>query len=86
MQVRSAVRWESIIIAVFGSTLGLGVGVLFGWAIVRALADEGIDTLTVPVGSLAVVTLIAAVAGAVAAVLPARRAARLDVLDALAAG
>jgi putative ABC transport system permease protein len=85
-QVRATVRWESIIIAVFGTTLGLGVGVLFGWAIVRALADEGIDTLTVPAGSLAVVTLIAAVAGALAAALPARRAARLDVLDALAAG
>jgi putative ABC transport system permease protein len=85
-QVRATVRWESIIIALFGTTVGLGVGVLFGWAIVRALADEGIDTLTVPAGSLAVVTLIAAVAGALAAVLPARRAARLDVLDALAAG
>ena len=84
-QVRSTVRWESIIIAVFGTTLGLGVGVLFGWAIVGALADEGIDTLTVPAGGLAVITLIAAVAGALAAVLPARRAAKLDVLDALVA-
>ena len=44
-QVRSTVRWESIIIAVFGTTLGLAVGTFFGWAIVRALADEGIDTL-----------------------------------------
>ena len=83
-QVRSTVRWESIIIAVFGATLGLGIGTFFGWAIVRAMADEGIDTLTVPVGSLAVVTVIAAVAGAMAAVLPARRAAKLDVLTALA--
>ena len=48
-QVRSAVRWESIIIAVFGTTLGLAIGTFFGWAIVRAMADEGIDTLTVPV-------------------------------------
>ncbi len=83
-QVRSTVRWEAIIIAVFGTTLGLTVGTFFGWAIVRALADEGIDTLTVPVGSLAVVTVIAALAGAIAAVLPARRAAKLDVLEALA--
>jgi putative ABC transport system permease protein len=82
-QVRSAVRWESIIIAVFGTTLGLAVGTFFGWAIVRAMADEGIDTLTVPVGSLAVVTVIAALAGAMAAVMPARRAAKLDVLKAL---
>jgi putative ABC transport system permease protein len=82
-QVRSTVRWESIIIAVFGTTLGLAIGTFFGWAIVQALADEGIDTLTVPVGSLLVVTGIAAVAGAAAAVMPARRAAKLDVLKAL---
>ena len=84
-QLRSTVRWESIIIAVFGTALGLAVGTFFGWATVRAMADQGIDTLTVPVTSLAVVTLIAAFAGAVAAVLPARRAARIDVLRALEA-
>jgi putative ABC transport system permease protein len=84
-QVRSVVRWESIVIAVFGATLGLAVGSFFGWAIVRAMADEGIDTLTVPVANLVVVAGIAAVAGAVAAAMPARRAARLDVLDAVTA-
>lgn len=83
-QTRSMVRWEATIIAVFGSTLGLAIGTFFGWAVVRALADQGIDTLTVPIGSLALVTLIAAAAGATAAILPARRAARLDVLAALA--
>jgi putative ABC transport system permease protein len=82
-QVRSTVRWESIIIAVFGTTLGLAVGVFFGWALVKGMADEGIDTLTVPVGTLLAVTAIAAIAGALAAVMPARRAARLDVLRAL---
>jgi putative ABC transport system permease protein len=84
-QVRSTVRWEAILIAVFGATLGLAVGTFFGWALVRALADEGIDSLTVPVGTLAGVTAVAAVAGAIAAVTPARRAARLDVLTALQA-
>jgi putative ABC transport system permease protein len=84
-QVRSTVRWESIIIAVFGTTLGLAVGTFFGWAVVRAMSDEGIDTLDVPVGSLAVLTVIAAVAGAMAAMMPARRAAKLDVLKALVA-
>ena len=83
-QVRSAVRWESIIIAVFGTTLGLAIGTFFGWALVRTMADQGIDTLTVPVGNLVVVTVIAALAGALAAVMPARRAAKLDVLKALA--
>ena len=82
-QIRSVVRWESIIIAVFGTVLGLTIGTFFGWAIVRAMADKGIDTLTVPVTSLAVVTIIAVFAGAIAAVVPARRAAKLDVLEAL---
>jgi len=82
-QIRSSVRWESIIIAVFGTTLGLAVGTFFGWAIVRSLADQGIDTLSVPVGSLVVVTVIAGIAGALAAVMPARRAAKLEVLEAL---
>ena len=82
-QVRSTVRWESIIIAEFGTTLGLAIGTFCGWATVRAMADEGIDILTVPVGSLAVVTVIAAIAGATAAVMPARRAAKLDVLKAI---
>jgi putative ABC transport system permease protein len=82
-QVRATIRWESIIIAVFGTTLGLVIGTFFGWAMVHAMADQGIDTLTIPVASLAVVTGIAAIAGAVAAVLPARRAAKLDVLRAL---
>ena len=40
-QVRSTVRWESIIIAVFGTTLGLAIGTFFGWATVRAMADQG---------------------------------------------
>jgi putative ABC transport system permease protein len=84
-QVRSTVRWESIVIAVFGTTLGLAIGTFFGWAIVRAMSDQGIDTLSIPAPSLAVVTVIAALAGAMAAVMPARRAAKLDVLTALVA-
>jgi putative ABC transport system permease protein len=83
-QLRSTVRWEAVLVALFGTALGLAIGTFFGWAIVRALADQGFTTFTVPVAQLAVVTLIAAVAGVVASILPARRAARLDVLDAIA--
>ncbi len=83
-QVRSSVRWESVIIALFGTALGLGIGVFFGWAMVGALADQGVDTLTIPTTGLVVVTLGGAFAGVAAAVLPARRAARLDVLKAVA--
>ena len=84
-QVRSVVRWESIVIAVFGTTLGLAIGTFFGWAIVRAMADEGIDSLAIPAANLIAIAGIAAVAGAVAAAMPARRAANLDVLDAVTA-
>ena len=84
-QVRSSVRWESVVIALFGTALGLVVGAFFGWAMMKALADEGLDTFTIPVGQLAVVTTIAALAGVGAAIMPARRASRIDVLKAVAA-
>jgi putative ABC transport system permease protein len=84
-QVRRMVRLESVIIAVFGALLGVVIGLGFGTAIVRALADEGVGQLVVPFGSLAGYVVLAAVIGVLAAILPARRAARLDVLQAVAA-
>lgn len=85
-QLRTTVRWESVIIALFGTVLGLVIGLFFGWALVAALRSNGFNRLTVPVGQLAVVVLIAALAGVAAAILPGRRAARLDVLEAIATG
>ena len=84
-QLRATVRWESVIIALLGTVLGLAIGLFFGWAMVMALADEGFSAFRVPGGQLALVALIAALAGIAAAILPARRAARLDVLKAIAA-
>ncbi|HEU5084694.1 MAG TPA: FtsX-like permease family protein [Acidimicrobiales bacterium] len=82
-QLRTTIRWESVIIAVQGAILGLVIGIFFGWALVLALADEGLTAFSVPVVTLAWVVLLAALAGVVAAILPARRAARLDVLRAV---
>jgi putative ABC transport system permease protein len=81
-QVRAMVRWESVIIALFGTGMGLAIGLFFSWALLKAGPDQA--TLTVPVGQLAAITLVAALAGVVAAVPPARRASRLDVLAAIA--
>ena len=83
-QLRATVRWESVIIALLGTVLGLAVGLFFGWAMVQALADEGFSAFVVPAGQLAVIAVIAALAGVAAAILPARRAAKMDVLGAIA--
>ena len=84
-QVRSMVRWESVVIALFGTVGGLGVGLLLGWGLVQA-ADRGDFpiTFTAPVTQLVIIVVIGALAGVLAAWRPARRAARVDVIDALA--
>jgi putative ABC transport system permease protein len=82
-QLRSTIRWESVIIAIQGTLLGLVIGVFFGWALVTAMEDEGLNTFAVPVPTLVAVVVLAALAGILAAVLPSRRAARLDVLRAV---
>jgi putative ABC transport system permease protein len=82
-QLRSSVRWESVIIAVQGTVLGLLIGVFFGWSLVKALGSQGIDVFRLPVVSLVVVVVLAVLAGMLAAILPGRRAARLDILRAI---
>jgi putative ABC transport system permease protein len=84
-QLRATVRWESVIMAVFGTVGGLAMGTFLGWGLMRAInAQEGFGVFEAPMSSLAVVLVLAAVAGIVAATGPARRAARLDILDAIA--
>jgi putative ABC transport system permease protein len=82
-QMRSMVRWESVVIALLGTLLGIVLGSFFGWATVTAASDEGLGVLRVPVGQLAIVAVIAALAGVWAARRPAKRAAKLDVLQAI---
>jgi putative ABC transport system permease protein len=81
-QVRRMVRQESVITALIGAALGLPLGVFLAGVVIRGLSDYGIS-FRLPVGSLVAFTLVAAVAGVLAAIPPARRAARLDVLRAL---
>ena len=82
-QVRSIVRYESVITALIGAVLGSLLGVIFAVIMSRPLADEGFK-LSIPVGTLIVLLVLAVLAGVLAAIGPARRASRLDVLEALA--
>ncbi|MGA7688594.1 MAG: ABC transporter permease [Jiangellales bacterium] len=83
-QVRRMVRIEALLIALFGALLGVGLGLLFGVAIQRSLVDEGVSALEIPWTLIAVVLVVSALVGVLAAILPARRAANLDVLTAIA--
>ncbi|HEV2774292.1 MAG TPA: ABC transporter permease [Solirubrobacteraceae bacterium] len=82
-QVKRIVRLEAVITSLIGASLGLVLGVLFALAISRPLEEEGFR-LTFPLTTLVLLMVAAAAAGVVASLWPARRAARLDVLQALA--
>ena len=83
-QVKRMIRVESVVICTFGGLLGLAVGSVFGVALQRGLKDDGVTELAFPVGTLLLFLLGAALAGVIAAWLPARRASRLNVLTAIA--
>jgi putative ABC transport system permease protein len=83
-QVIQVVAVESVVIAMFGALLGLLVGTALGTAVVGALRDQFIPVLSLPRGSMAVFLALAVIVGLAAAILPAIRAARTDVLRAIA--
>jgi putative ABC transport system permease protein len=81
-QVRTMIRYEAVITALIGAILGMVLGIVFAFLIAQPLKDEGF-TLSYPIGSLVALLVFAALAGVIAAIPPARRASRLDVLEAL---
>lgn len=84
-QLRATVRWESVLIAGFGVVGGIAVGVLVGWGLIRSISgDLPLDVFSAPTGRLLLIAGAGAGAAILAAVRPARRAARLPVLTALA--
>jgi putative ABC transport system permease protein len=85
-QLRAMVRWESVLVAAFGTVGGLGLGAFLGWVLVKASdgASDSAFAFAIPPVQLAIVALVGLVAGALAGWRPARRAARLDVLRAIA--
>jgi putative ABC transport system permease protein len=83
-QVKAMIRSESVIIALFGAVIGIVVGTGLGLALASALRNSGVTNLAVPVPSLIAFVVVSAILGLVAAIWPARRAAKLDVLRAIA--
>jgi len=82
-QLRRMIRVESVLITIYGALLGIAIGIAFGAALVNALHDVGVTEFAIPIRRLLVVLAAAALAGVLAAALPARRAARMDVLQAI---
>jgi putative ABC transport system permease protein len=83
-QVRRMVRGESVIVALIGGLLGTAIGLVWGWAFTAALSTQGITETRVPITQIALFVVLSMVAGVVAAIYPAWRASRLDVLEAIA--
>jgi putative ABC transport system permease protein len=84
VQVRQMIRLESVIVAVLGGVVGVGIGLFWGWAFTYALKSQGVTQFRIPGLQLVLFLLVAALAGVLAAWFPARRAAGLDVLEAIA--
>jgi putative ABC transport system permease protein len=82
-QARLLIREESVITAAIGSLVGVALGIFLAWVITRALAGEGI-VFSLPWIQVAAVLVVGLLAGMLASIFPARRAARVDVLDAIA--
>src|SRR5512139_3959423 len=82
-QVRRVVRRESVLMSLLGALTGIALGTAAGVALSRSLVDQGITSLKVPAGTLVVYLVVAAVVGVLAAIGPARRASRVDVLRAI---
>jgi putative ABC transport system permease protein len=82
-QLQVSIVWESVVIAVFGAVLGIGLGLIFGVSLQQVLREQGISVLSIPWALLAVFLVVAGLVGILAALWPAYRASRMDVLSAI---
>jgi len=83
-QVWGTVEWEAVIIALFGTLLGLVIALFFGWSLVKALNDQGFTQFAVAPVRLAIIVIIGAFFGTIAALYPGWRASKMNVLEAIA--
>jgi putative ABC transport system permease protein len=81
-QVRATVRFESVITSIIGAIMGIIVGVVFAWVVTTKFAGQGI-TFSIPGGQLIAFLIVGVIVGVIAAILPARRAAKIDILEAI---
>ena len=82
-QVRTTVRWESVITSLLGAVLGIVLGLALGWVVVFSLRDQGLTSFQIPVGTTIAIMVMSFIVGVLAAVYPAWRATKVDVLEAL---
>ena len=82
-QTRRMVRWEAIIVSVFGGVLGISLGVVLGFVAVQAMPDSFVTDFGVPYGNFISILILCTLGGAIAAIIHARRAAKLNILDAI---
>ena len=82
-QIRRMIFIESSIISIFGAALGTGLGIFFAWSLIQTLADEGFTVFAVSIQQTFLWIGIAIIAGVIAAILPAIRASRQNILDAI---
>ena len=85
-QVRTTVRWESVLTSLYGAIVGVVLGLVLGYVVIVALKDQGLTTYSIPVTAIGVIVVAAFVTGVLAAVIPAWRATKQDILQAISVG
>ena len=81
--LKRSIRWEAIIVSVFGAVLGIVVGLPLGVAVAAALPKTFVSSIAIPYSTLVAILVASIFVGLIAAIFPARRAAKLDVLEAI---
>jgi len=82
-QIRRMIFIESSIISIFGAVLGTSLGVFFAWSLIQALKDEGFDTFAISISQILIWIGISIIAGIIAAIIPAIKASRQNILEAI---
>lgn len=83
-QVRTTVRWESVITSMFGAVVGVVLGIVMGVVLMAVLADNGIAAFRLPIKSTLIILVLSFVIGVIAAIYPARRATKIEIMQAIA--